>query len=149
MVKRKRNTNKSIAEDAPAEAQAVQAQSTHSALEDLDRVFHEKARLGILTTIVGCPDGMNFNELKELCHLTDGNLNRHLKVLVDSGVLSVRKSGQGRNTNSLYKLTARGRRAFERYLNALETILSAAKQSSTASGKSGPRRGDGLSPAMG
>ena len=61
-----------------------------------------------MTTIVGSSDGMNFNELKELCDLTDGNLNRHLKVLVDTSVLSVRKTGQGRNTNSHYKLTAKG-----------------------------------------
>ena len=72
--------------------------ATQEALDEIDRVFHEKARLGIMTTIIGFPDGMNFNDLKELCGLTDGNLNRHLKVLVDTGVLSVKKTGQGRNT---------------------------------------------------
>ena len=87
--------------------------SARSALDDIDRVFHEKARLGIMTTIVGSQNGMNFNDLKQLCDLTDGNLNRHLKVLVESKVLSVRKTGQGRNTNSHYKLTAKGRKAFE------------------------------------
>ena len=45
--------------------------ATRNALEDLDRVFHEKARLGIMTTIIGSPDGMNFNDLKQLCDLTD------------------------------------------------------------------------------
>jgi len=93
---------------------------------------------------------MNFNDLKELCDLTDGNLNRHLKVLVDTGVLSVKKSGQGRNTNSNYRLTTKGRRAFEKYLTALETILNAAKKSAevpTVRARSG---GDeGLSPATG
>lgn len=146
MAKRNRKTEPVRSEETAA---SVSAQTTHNALEDLDRVFHEKARLGILTTIVGCQDGMNFNELKQLCRLTDGNLNRHLKVLVDSGILSVRKSGQGRNTNSLYKLTARGRRAFERYLNALETILSAAKQSSGDAETGRNRGGEGLSPAVG
>lgn len=125
--------------------------STQDALEELDRVFHEKARLGIMTTMIGSPDGMNFNDLKELCDLTDGNLNRHLKVLVDTGVLSVKKTGQGRNTNSHYRLTAKGRRAFERYLNALETILNAAKKSAEVPGsaKGTSTSGDGLSPAMG
>jgi len=123
-------------------------QSTQDALEELDRVFHEKARLGILTSMIGASDGMNFNDLKELCDLTDGNLNRHLKVLVDTGVLSVKKTGQGRNTNSLYRLTAKGRRAFERYLSALETILNAAKKSADVSAKSSDGT-DGLSPAMG
>ena len=125
--------------------------TTLGALEELDRVFHEKARLGIMTTIIGSPDGMNFNDLKELCDLTDGNLNRHLKVLVDTGVLNVKKTGQGRNTNSLYRLTAKGRRAFDRYLAALETILDAAKQSAvlphTAKGRTG--EDEGLSPALG
>ncbi|MFK7769559.1 MAG: transcriptional regulator [Mariniblastus sp.] len=129
----------------------VSAKAAQDALHDIDRVFHEKARLGIMTTIIGFPDGMNFIELKELCSLTDGNLNRHLKVLVDTGVLSVKKTGQGRNTNSLYRITTKGRRAFEQYLSALETILSAAKQSAaepTRSGKS-TGRDDGVSPAMG
>jgi predicted ArsR family transcriptional regulator len=104
-----------------------------------------------MTTIIGSPDGMNFIELKELCDLTDGNLNRHLKVLVDTGVLSVKKTGQGRNTNSLYRLTAKGRRAFQRYLSALETILNAAKNSTVdpATTKTGIRGDDGLSPAIG
>jgi len=120
-------------------------------LEELDRVFHEKARLGIMTTIIGSPEGMNFNDLKQVCDLTDGNLNRHLKVLVDTGILSVKKTGNGRNTNSHYRLTAKGGRAFERYLNALETILNAAKQSSSASVKAKRKSSgdDGLSPALG
>jgi len=114
--------------------------SARTALDDIDRVFHEKARLGIMTTIVGSRDGMNFNELKELCDLTDGNLNRHLKVLVDTTVLSVRKTGQGRNTNSHYKLTAKGRKAFEKYLTALDD---------KAAKRSRKRGDDGLSPAIG
>ena len=124
---------------------------TRDALEEIDRVFHEKARLGIMTTMIGSPDGLNFIDLKELCDLTDGNLNRHLKVLVDTGVLSVKKTGQGRNTNSLYRLTAKGRRAFERYLAALETILDAAKKSAQdpAPNQKKPRGDDGLSPALG
>lgn len=125
-------------------------QQTRKALEEINRVFHEKARLGIMTTIIGSSDGMSFIELKELCDLTDGNLNRHLKVLVDTGVLNVRKTGQGRNTNSLYRLTAKGRRAFEKYLEALETILAAAKESTEARARANQaRRDDGLSPALG
>lgn len=119
------------------------------ALDDIDRVFHEKARLGIMTTIIGSADGMNFTELKQLCDLTDGNLNRHLKVLVDVAVLSVRKTGQGRNTNSHYRLTAKGRKAFEKYLTALEAILNTAKKSVSSGEGRATKRGknDGLSPA--
>ena len=96
-------------------------------MSELDRIFHEKARLGILTTIIATPDELNFNEIKELCGLTDGNLNRHLKVLIDSKILSVKKTGRGRNTNSQYRLTEKGRQQFSQYLSALETILNAAQ----------------------
>ena len=118
--------------------------STRSAMEDLDRIFHEKARLGILTTIIASSTPLNFNELKELCGLTDGNLNRHLKVLIDSKILAVEKSGRGRNTNSAYRLTAVGRKQFQRYLGALEAILNQARSTSPA-----PRRPgrDGLAPS--
>ena len=125
---------------------------TADVLDELDRVFHEKARLGIMTAMVGSTDGLNFIDLKQLCDLTDGNLNRHLKVLVDTGILSVKKTGQGRNTNSLYKITAKGRRAFEKYLSALETILNAARQSATETTQAKrkkPGGNDSLSPAMG
>ncbi len=93
------------------------------AFEGLDRVFHEKARLGILTSLVTSTRELNFNELKELCGLTDGNLNRHLKVLAEASVVAVRKTGQGRNTNSEYRLTAAGRRAFLKYISELENVV--------------------------
>lgn len=101
---------------------------------ELDRIFHEKARLSILTTVIAHVDGINFNELKDKCELTDGNLNRHLKVLIDAKILGVNKTGSGRSTNSIYKLTTVGRKAFSNYLNALETVVrtaqGAAKKSS-------------------
>jgi len=145
MAKKSKSTSKQSEQSGQA------AKVSSEVLEELDRVFHEKARLGIMTTIVGSPDGMNFNDLKQVCDLTDGNLNRHLKVLVDTGILSVKKTGNGRNTNSLYRLTTKGRRAFEKYLNALETILNAAKQSSVVGDKTQRKKsgGDELSPALG
>jgi len=139
--------------DSSKESHAKPASKvTADVLDELNRVFHEKARLGIMTAMVGSPDGMNFIDLKAVCDLTDGNLNRHLKVLVDTGILSVKKSGQGRNTNSLYRITAKGRRAFEKYLSALETILNAARQPATDSAQAARKKSggsDGLSPAMG
>ena len=117
--------------------------------EELDRIFHEKARLGILSCLVGAMEGMNFRDLKDVCGLTDGNLNRHLKVLLDSKVLSVKKSGQGRNTNSHYRLTAAGRRAFEQYLGALESIVKKAKKNAVDGARlpAASRPGDGLAGA--
>lgn len=111
----------------------IKPSETRAAIDELDRVFHEKARLGILTVIVASEDGMDFTELKQICDLTDGNLNRHLKVLVDSKILKVKKTGQGRSMNSHYRLTAKGRTAFENYLSALETVLLAARQHETSS----------------
>lgn len=133
------------------DSRSAKSVSAQAALDDIDRIFHEKARLGIMTTIVASTDGMSFIELKELCHLTDGNLNRHLKVLVDTGVLGVRKTGKGRNTHSHYRLSAKGRRAFERYLSALETILTAAKTTMERPVAAKKKRGkdDGLSTVLG
>ena len=103
--------------------------TTRDAFDKLDRVIHEKARLEILTTLVSKPEGISFNDLRELCALTDGNLNRHLKVLVDSRLVSRRKSGRGRSTLSQYFLSAHGKKAFEQYLSALESIVRCANQS--------------------
>ncbi|MEM9413294.1 MAG: transcriptional regulator, partial [Planctomycetota bacterium] len=96
-------------------------------IEGLDRVFHEKARLNILTAIISTQEGVNFKELKDRCDLTDGNLNRHLKVLTDAKVLKVHKTGRGRSTNSIYFLTDFGRGAFEDYLDALEAVVKTAQ----------------------
>ena len=61
------------------------------AFTGLDRLFHERARLGIVTSLAGHPDGLAFAELKRLCGLTDGNLNRHLTALEDAGCVSTMK----------------------------------------------------------
>jgi hypothetical protein len=93
------------------------------AYEGLDRAIHEKARLGILTSLVAHPDGLVFNDLKELCSLTDGNLNRHLAVREDEGVvIGNRLAGRGR-PQTVIVMTAAGRRRFQQYLNVLDQVL--------------------------
>ena len=62
------------------------------AYEGLERVIHEKARLGILASLATHAEGLAFSELKQLCALTDGNLNRHLQVLQEAGLVDVRKA---------------------------------------------------------
>ncbi len=64
------------------------------AYDGLDRVIHERARLGLMTSLAGRPDGLTFVELKDLCRLTDGNLSRHLKVLEEAGLIELWKRGR-------------------------------------------------------
>jgi DNA-binding MarR family transcriptional regulator len=93
------------------------------AYEGLDRVFHERARLGIVTSLAGHADGLGFSELKALCGLTDGNLARHLQVLEDAGFVEQQKDHDGRRSITRCRLTHEGRARFGDYLAALENVL--------------------------
>lgn len=93
------------------------------AYQGLDRVLHERARLSILTALSAYEGGRSFSDLKRLCDLTDGNLNRHLKVLDDAGYVSVWKRGSGRSSETRVRMKAAGRRAFVAYLSELERVL--------------------------
>ena len=93
------------------------------AYDGLDRVLHEKARLGILTSLVAHPDGLKFGELRSLCALTDGNLSRHLDVLHEAGLVEVWKGTAGRRPQTLVRLTPDGRRRFTAYLEELERVV--------------------------
>lgn len=118
------------------------------AYDGLERVMHEKARLGILTSLVGHPEGLLFTDLKELCSLTDGNLNRHLKVLQESGLVDVLKGHSRNRPQTLCRITAKGRARFLDYLNALEQVISDAADAARAARKSSrPGLLEGWSPA--
>ena len=91
--------------------------------DGLDRVIHERARLGLMTSLAASSQGLTFVELKELCRLTDGNLSRHLKVLEDAGLIDLWKRGAGRNQQTLVQLTATGRAEFLKYLEVLEQVV--------------------------
>jgi DNA-binding MarR family transcriptional regulator len=93
------------------------------AYDGLDRVIHEKARLGILTSLVTHRDGLRFNELKALCSLTDGNLNRHLQQLQDASLVDVRKNDSDGRQTTLIRVTDSGRRRFAEYLSVLESVV--------------------------
>jgi len=93
------------------------------AYEGLDRVLHEKARLGILTSLLGRPDGLLFNDLKTLCALTDGNLSRHLTILQEAGLVEVWKGVKGKRPQTLVRITNAGRARFREYLNVLESVI--------------------------
>ncbi len=97
--------------------------SARFAYDGLDRVFHEKARLGILTSLLTQPQGLSFSDLKELCGLSDGNLNRHLSVLQDAGFVKSIREGGGRNSLTVCRITRPGQVAFAQYLRELERVL--------------------------
>jgi len=93
------------------------------AYEGLDRVLHEKARLGIMTSLVTRPEGVLFSDLKRLCALTDGNLSRHLDVLREAGLVEVWKGFDNRRPQTLCRLSVEGRQRFVAYLEELEQVI--------------------------
>jgi DNA-binding transcriptional ArsR family regulator len=102
------------------------------AYDGLDRVIHEKARLGILTSLMGHPKGLAFADLKQLCGLTDGNLSRHLQVLEEAGVVEIIKTFERKRPLTTCRLTRAGQKRFLDYIGVLERVVkdaaSAAKQ---------------------
>ena len=89
----------------------------------LDRVIHERARLSVLTSLVTHPKGLPFSELRELCALTDGNLNRHLLVLETAKLVTISKSAERNRVLTLCRVTALGRRRYIEYLAVLEQVI--------------------------
>src|SRR5260221_8315082 len=102
------------------------------AYEGLERVMHEKARLGMLTSLMAHPGGLLFGELKELCSLTDGNLNRHLKVLQEAGLVEVWKGVKHNRPQTLCRITSEGRKRFLEYIEALERVIADAADAAAA-----------------
>jgi DNA-binding transcriptional ArsR family regulator len=106
----------------------------------LDRVLHEKARLGILTALVTHPSGLSFSDLARLCDLTDGNLSRHLDVLAEAGLVKITKGFEGRRPHTTCALTAAGRKRFREYLTQLEQVLRDAAAQEAAPGDAAKTR---------
>jgi DNA-binding MarR family transcriptional regulator len=91
-------------------------------IENLNKTFDSRIRLGIMSALVVNPE-VNFNELKELIQVTDGNLASHLKTLEESGYIKVQKGFIGRKTNTTYLITRSGEKAFKSHLDALEKMI--------------------------
>lgn len=109
------------------------------AYDGLERAIHEKARLGIMTSLASHPEGLVFPELRELCALTDGNLSRHLQVLHDEGLVELWKGTRRKRPQTLCRLTAEGRRRFAEYIAVLESVIADAV---TAAPATGPQTAD-------
>lgn len=93
------------------------------AYEGLDRVIHERARLSVLTSLISNPKGLLFNELKQLCSLTDGNLSRHLSVLESENMVDLLKEDDRTRPQTICRITSTGRKRYLHYLTTLEQVV--------------------------
>jgi DNA-binding MarR family transcriptional regulator len=91
-------------------------------IENLNKIFDSRIRLGIMSTLMVNAE-INFNDLKELINVTDGNLASHIRSLEDSGYIKVKKGFIGRKTNTTYAVTKSGEKAFQQHLAALEKMI--------------------------
>jgi DNA-binding HxlR family transcriptional regulator len=111
------------------------------AYEGLDRVIHERARLSVLTSLITNPKGLAFGDLKQLCALTDGNLNRHLRVLEESKLVEIVKKIDRNRPLTICRITPTGRARFVEYLSTLEQVVQDAALSNEEEPASEPARG--------
>lgn len=109
-----------------ARLQAVRGDASTPALE-LDRLIHERVRLGIVSALA-VNDRLSFNELKKLLETTDGNLSVHARKLEDAGYVRCMKSFEGRVPRTEYALTRAGRDALKRYVEHMEALIDAVRE---------------------
>ncbi len=109
--------------DPPEETPIVPVKQPagESRAPDLDRLIHERIRLGIVSALA-VNESLTFTELKQFLHTTDGNLSVHARKLEDAEYIACTKSFEGRLPKTEYRLTDTGRRALERYLDHIEAL---------------------------
>jgi len=115
------------------------------AYEGLDRVIHERARLSVLTSLITNPRGLTFNDLKEMCALTDGNLSRHLRVLDRAKMVEIVKGQERNRPQTVCRITTPGRKSYLEYLATLEQVIHDAASGTRAA--SAPNLVRGLAPS--
>ena len=104
------------------------AAATASHASELDRLIHERLRLGIVSALAA-NESLSFGDLKKLLHTSDGNLSVHARKLEEAQYIACTKSFEGRLPRTEYRLTAAGRRALERYLEHMEALIRATRLS--------------------
>ncbi len=102
-------------------------QEAAGAAQHLDRLIHERLRLGIVSALA-VNESLSFNDVKRLLKTTDGNLSVHARKLEDAGYVACSKSFEGRMPRTEYRLTAAGRRALEKYLAHMEALIQATRE---------------------
>ena len=114
-------------ERTPRGAAETRGRAAETSARELDRLIHERTRLGIVSALA-VNVSLSFNELKALLRTTDGNLSVHARKLEEAQYVACTKSFQGRMPKTEYRLTAAGRRALERYLSHMEAIIRATRE---------------------
>jgi len=104
------------------------------AYEGLNRVIHERARLSLLTSLITNPKGLTFNDLKQLCSLTDGNLSRHLQVLEKDKIIEIIKGQERNRPLTVCRITASGKKRYLEYLSTLEQVVRDAAKAADEAG---------------
>ena len=122
---RARAAGRTLRATAPARAE------THAAA--LDRLIHERMRLGIVSALAANP-ALSFNDLKRLLKTTDGNLSVHARKLEEARYITCVKSFQGRVPRTEFRLTEAGRKALARYLDHMEALIRAARRADRVAG---------------
>jgi DNA-binding MarR family transcriptional regulator len=95
-------------------------------INNLNKLFDSRVRLGIMSALMVNAD-VNFNDLKELLEITDGNLASHVKALEENNIIKVEKGFIGRKTNTTYSITKNGEKAFKLHIDALEKMIKGTK----------------------
>ncbi|MFC1499153.1 winged helix-turn-helix domain-containing protein [Verrucomicrobiota bacterium] len=113
-------------------------QKQDNVYDALEKIFHEPNRLAIMSVLCASEKGLSFNELKEECGLTDGNLNRHLKVLEEAGAVKIDKKFVGSKPRTTVSISKKGMDRFNEYLSALNEVLEKAKRAMPAEKKEVP-----------
>jgi DNA-binding HxlR family transcriptional regulator len=111
-------------EDSPS---PVRVPAREAVSADLDRLIHERIRLGIVSALA-VNRSLTFNELKALLKTTDGNLSVHARKLEEADYIVCEKSFDGRLPKTEYRLAPAGKRALERYLNHMEALIRATRE---------------------
>ena len=115
-------TNSRKAPTASGKLRDVHAGKTRNPAPSLERLIHERLRLGIVSALAA-NESLTFNDLKGLLHTTDGNLSVHARKLEEAGYIACTKFFEGRQPKTEYKLTAAGRRALESYIGHMEALI--------------------------
>jgi len=112
----------STAGGAKSAGHALSTRALEPASLELDRIIHERLRLGILSALA-VNTSLTFNDLKKLLNTSDGNLSVHARKLEEAEYISCEKTFEGRMPKTEYRMTAAGRRALERYLDEMEALI--------------------------